>query len=169
MRLDISNLLISLIIVALLVVPVSLLGSPPLIFQWFENIANPDPNNISWRINNFSLHELGPFWLSIVILIIAAIYLRIFFKRYKKDWKKQHTIATLFLAAMFLSPYASQQSFSSPMAFVPSWKSNFIQYFSLTLIMLSLPFFMPVPIKILILGSCGLFFYRPNDLEVGIK
>jgi hypothetical protein len=145
--------------------PISLIGSPPLAIQWLENIANPDPNNVSWWINNISLHEFVPYWGSILILLICAGILWGIFRWRQKRWTRDHTYASLFLGSMFLSPYASQQSFSSPMAFVPSWFLTLAQIIFLIPLMFGFEYLFVPAQKALFVAMVSLIVFQPTRFE----
>jgi hypothetical protein len=128
-REDWRELLVSLGIAVLIVVPISLVGKPPLFLQWLDNIQNPSQVNQNfWAINNVSLSDhLGP--IPAVVIVSAALVGLAAFMRYRgKNWTRDHTYATLFLVPMLLGPYASNQSMIVPLALVPSWPAVIIQY-----------------------------------------
>lgn len=123
-----KQLLLPLGITALVTVPISLVGSPPLLFQWLDNILNPsEQNRYFWSINNFSLTYYLPAGSAVLLLLLIALLFVLLVRYRKLTWTKNHTMASLLLVSMFLSPYASQQSLSSPLAFLPSWGANLIQ------------------------------------------
>jgi hypothetical protein len=64
---------------------------------------------------------------------------------------------------MFLSPYASQQSFSSALAFIPSWVSFFTQSFVLFVSFKVLNYWENIPLLILLIGLVSLYFYQPTE------
>jgi hypothetical protein len=165
-REDWQGLIKPLVIVALLVIPISLIGSPPLFLQWLNNLINTTPQNeYYWSVNNISLSShLSPISAGVVLIISFILLLGIM--RWKgKHWSKGHTLASLLLVSMFLSPYTSQQSFSSALAFIPSWGSFFTQ--SLVLIM-SFRFFDYwdlIPLLILTIGLASLYFHQPRSTK----
>lgn len=123
------GLIAPLLLVALVVVPTSLIGSPPLLLQWLDNIRNPSPvNQEFWAINNVSLSDhLGP--LPAVVIVgatLTGLYALMRFR--ERPWTRNHTLSALFLVSMLLSPYASNQGVIVPLAFVPSWPAVLIQY-----------------------------------------
>jgi hypothetical protein len=163
-RKRIYSLLKYLIVVGIFTLPISLIGKPPLIVQWMDNVIHPSTQNqIFWRINNFSLHELVPYWASAIILMITFGLLLFVFKLQNRSWTEEHTIATLFLGSMFFSPYSSQQSFSSPMAFIPSWWESFFQLLLVTVGFLFIPQFKYTGIILFVLAVIGLYFYQPSQ------
>lgn len=125
----ISNLLKASATGALLTVPISFFGSPPLLFRWIENITSPSTLNTDfWEANNISVTAiLGIYWSS---LIIAVTFLCLYFlmRQFDKKWTHNHMIAALLLASMLLSPYTGTQSVIAALAFVPSWIATISQY-----------------------------------------
>ena len=119
-------------IAALFIVPISLFGSPPLILQWLDNIIHPSAQNqFWWSINNISLTAKYGFIIALGILVLAVLILLLLFKAGIIPWKIEYTTGLLLLFSMFLSPYTSQQSFSSGLAFIPSWPGFILQYLSI--------------------------------------
>jgi hypothetical protein len=120
---------------ALIIVPISLYGSPLLFFQWLNNIViHPSSQNqFYWSINNISLTAKFGFLIALGIIFLAILTYYLLLKSKIITWKKDHTTGTLLLFSMYLSPYTSQQSFSSGLAFIPSWVGFFIQYLSIGL------------------------------------
>lgn len=116
-------------IVALIVVPISLLGSPILLVQWLDNLRHPSVDNQEfWTINNVSLtDQIGPI-LALLALGASLVVLRALMGWRAKPWTLQHTYAALFVASMLITPYTSNQSVIIPIAFVPSWISTILQY-----------------------------------------
>ena len=153
-----------LLIGALLVIPISIIGSPPLIMQWINNLVNPAPQFAEyWSINNISLSRyLSPLTAAMVVLVSFS-FLFGFMKWKMKRWSKEHTLASLLLASMFLSPYTSQQSFSSALAFIPSWASFFTQSIVLILSFRFLNYWDLIPLLILLIGLASLYFYQPAN------
>ncbi len=123
------KILAELAIVSILVIPISYIGSPPLIVQWLNNLTNPSSQNqFYWSINNISLTAKLGFWIAFGILSIAAL-IAILLRRAKViSWGKDQTISSLLLFSMYLLPYTSQQSLSSGLAFIPSWPGFLIQW-----------------------------------------
>jgi hypothetical protein len=165
-REDWKGLIKPLLIVTLVVFPISIIGSPPLFVQWINNLVHATPQNeYWWSVNNISLSSyLSP--LTAVMVLIISFSLLLGFMRWKgRHWSNGHTLASLLLASMFLSPYTSQQSFSSALAFIPSWGSFFIQ--SLVLIV-SFGFFDYwdfIPLLILTIGLASLYFHQPRSTK----
>jgi hypothetical protein len=161
---DWRGLVKPLMIVALLIIPISMIGSPPLILQWANNLINPDPQNaFYWSINNMSLSNyFSPITATMVLLIsFSALYGVMKWNR--KRWCKGHTVASLLLISMFLSPYASQQSFSSALAFIPSWASFFTQSIVLIASIKIIDYWAFIPLMVLLIGISSLYYYQPAE------
>ena len=123
-----------LVITAMVIIPVSLVGSPPLFLQWIDNIRNPSTDNIYfWSMNNFSLTTKLTIFGSIGLLSIIGLLFFILSKKGIIRWGENLTIASLLYASMAVSPYTSQQSLSSALAFVPTWISVLLQLIHLFL------------------------------------
>lgn len=131
-----KSLLLPLSVVAMITVPVSLIGSPPLIMQWIHNITHPSQQNqIYWTENNISLSNHLSVPISIMILgLITMIVVLIFYSR-KQSWQKTQITAGLLMISMLLSPYTSRQSVTAGLVFVPSTTSLLLQYGLLPLMM----------------------------------
>lgn len=137
-----KGLLIPLTIAAFVVIPVSLIGSPPLIFQWANNLIHPSiANQRHWSINNLSLTANLGLWAALGICF--AIFLMIGLLKRKKIivWRENQTIAALLFSSMFLMPYTSMQSFIAGLAFTPSWLSFFFQWLVFLLGILTFSFY----------------------------
>jgi hypothetical protein len=117
------------LIAALIMLPISLLGSPPLLLQWLDNIQHPsEQNQLFWTINNLSLNnQFGFIPAALIIgLSYAALYGLMTWRG--KSWTKHHSWASLLFASMFLSPYTSLQSTIAAFAFAPSWPASLLQF-----------------------------------------
>ncbi|MEP7293401.1 MAG: hypothetical protein ABI835_16575, partial [Chloroflexota bacterium] len=71
------QLLIILTVVVAIILPVSLIGSPPLLVQWVANLTNPVAANLDhWVYNNLSLtYRYGlPIALIVVMSTFGALY-----------------------------------------------------------------------------------------------
>jgi hypothetical protein len=122
-------LLFTLAPLLLITLPISLLGSPPLLVQWLDNILNPVNVNLDhWVYNNLSLtYRYGlPFALSVVVLAIGGMHWLM--RRRGYHWTQDHIYAALFLASMLLAPYASNQSAIVPLILLPSWMVTGLQF-----------------------------------------
>lgn len=118
----------SLLGLIILTVPISLLSNPPLILQWMNNIINPSPENkFYWSINNISV--ISKEYTLEVILVIFFVILSLLGLVRKRVilWSRNHWISSLLFLSMIFSPYTSQQSFSSALAFIPSGLSFLYQ------------------------------------------
>lgn len=163
-REDWRGLVKPLVIVALVVIPISLLGSPPLFLQWINNLVNATPQNeYWWSVNNISLSSFLSPMAAIAILFTSFTTLFGFMKWKRRRWSKGHTIASLLLVSMFLSPYTSQQSFSSALAFIPSWASFFTQSVVLIVSFLFFDYWDLIPPLVLLIGVSSLYFYQPAE------
>ena len=152
-----------LLIVALLVIPISIIGSPPLILQWMNNLLHPSPQNeFYWSINNLSLSRYLSPLNALLVVTVSFSTLFGFMKWGRRQWSSGHTLASLLLVSMFLSPYASQQSFSSALAFIPSWASFFTQSLVLFVSFKVLNYWENIPLLILLIGLVSLYFYQPT-------
>lgn len=162
-REDWKGLIKSLLIVALLVIPISLIGSPPLFIQWLNNLVNATPENAYyWSVNNISLSSYLSPLSALVVLIVSFILLSGMMRWKGRHWSKGHTLASLLLVSMFLSPYTSQQSFSSALAFIPSWGSLFIQSVILMISFKFLRYWDFIPLLMLTIGIASIYFYQPR-------
>jgi hypothetical protein len=113
----------------LIIIPVSLVGSPPLIVQWFGNISHPSSQNqYYWSINNISLTARFGYWISLAVLAGSIILFYILYRLNWIEWKKTQIYSALLLLSMYSLPYTSQQSFSSGLAFIPSWPGFLFQW-----------------------------------------
>jgi len=123
-------LILPLMAVALVAIPISLLGTPPLIVQWLDNtFVNPSNENLEfWNINNVSLADHLGFLPGVIIVIIAIGGLYGFMRLRGHQWTQNHTVSSIFLVSMLLSPYASNQGVIVPLALVPSWPAVALQY-----------------------------------------
>jgi hypothetical protein len=108
--------------------PVSLLSTPPLIIQWLENVLSPSSQNqFYWTRNNISFTSKA--YALYGMLIVASLVLLIFglVKKNVIGWSTNHWISSLLYFSMIVSPYTSQQSFSSALAYIPSFFSFIYQ------------------------------------------
>jgi hypothetical protein len=161
-RLD--EMIIPFCILALVIVPISLVGSPPLFFQWIHNLQNPsNQNKIWWKVNNLSLtSSLGLFWgLAVILLAILIVFTLVRMGRIK--WSKDHLYASLLFLSFFLSPYSSQQSVSSAFAFVPSWQLLVIQYAGILLGRRYFHYYDNIPIYVLFFAFSAMYYFKPNE------
>lgn len=128
-RHNLSHLAKSIAVGAILTLPISLLGSPPLLLQWLNNIATPSTlNQDFWEANNISMTNQLGLPLSIVVLSVTFGGLYMIMRRIGKTWTHYHMIATLLLSSMLLSPYTSTQSIIAALAFIPSWIATALHY-----------------------------------------
>mgnify|MGYP000409795726 FL=1 len=128
-RHHLPNLAKTIAVGGILTLPISLLGSPPLLLQWVNNILTPSTlNQDFWDANNISMTEQLGIPLSIVILLVTFVILYLIMRYFNKQWTSNHMTATLLLSSMLLSPYTSTQSIIASLAFVPSWIATFLHY-----------------------------------------
>lgn len=158
-------LIIPLVFVGLVTIPISLVGQPPLIVQWLDNLRHPsEDNQLFWDMNNVSMTEgLGvTLGVAVVMCSLGAFY---WLKRRSGNWTRNHTHAALLLASMLLSPYTSNQSVIVPLALVPSGASVALQYVII---------FIGSALGIyrdfdswwtLLMGLCALWLNRSSDLQ----
>ncbi len=155
-------------IVGLILVPISMIGSPPLFVQWLNNIIQPSvQNQFYWSVNNVSLSARYSIWIAIGVLVLLWSVFFMIKNRGMIFWKQDQTISALLLSSMFLLPYTSQQSMSSGLAFIPSWPGFLSQ-----LVILAITFFVPsfydnIPFWTLLLAFVSLLsfsiFLRNKD------
>ena len=123
---------------AILIVPISLVGNPPLLVQWLSNLTQPSAQNrFYWTINNLSLTaRLG--WasgLGLVLLAVALFWL--LWRRGRIAWGRDQTLPALFLASMFAMPYTSMQSLAGALAFIPAWGGIWPQWLGIGVLLLN--------------------------------
>jgi len=164
-RKEFRNLVLPLVLAALVIIPISLVGSPPLFMQWLNNtVFNPSETNLSyWSINNISLTTL--FGLPAGIIISAFAFGGIFILRrlYHKRWTQNHTLTSIFLLSMVLGPYASNQGMIVPLALVTSWPALILLYIlSVSLSALGV-FIKYSALWAVFFGVLFLWFYNPVD------
>lgn len=158
-----------LLIVAALVIPTSLIGSPPLILQWLYNLSHPSPNNeYFWSINNISLSNYFSPITALIMLVVSFILLKSIMEWRGKPWRREHAIAGFLLLPMFLLPYASQQSFSSPLAFIPSWKSYLFQVFILFISFTFFEYWDYIPLLIFSIALVSMYFFDSDESTINI-
>jgi hypothetical protein len=147
-------------VAALVIIPVSLIGSPPLLFQWLKNIIYPSPQNtIYWSNNNISLTATYGLWISFGILAVTIFVLFLLIKTKIIAWKRDQTISSLLLLSMYLLPYASQVSFSSGLAFIPSLPGYLLQWLRVILGYTVFGFIDNIPLWTYSIAFLSLIFY----------
>jgi hypothetical protein len=162
-----QKLTVPFLIVAINVIPISLLGSPPLIIQWLDNINNPSPSNTYyWSNNNISLTRYFSIYQAAIVLSVLAILLLLLMRWRETDWSKEHTLSSLLQVSMFLSPYTSQQSYSSALAFVPSLGSFLVQNIVLLVTFIFSIYLENIPVWVLLNGIAALFLYRSGSRKL---
>ena len=151
-------------IVVLVTVPISLVGSPPLFYQWISNLLNPNTQNeFWWSVNNLSLtSSLGllPGLMALllaILIVISGIWIGWI------QWSRDHLFASLLFLSFFLLPYASQQSVSSAFAFVPSGPSLAIQWIGVLVGLRFLDYNNHVPLFILFFCVASMFLFRARE------
>ena len=128
-RSDLKKEAVQLAILGLIILPISFMGSPPLIIQWLSNISFPSvQNRLFWAANNISLTARYNFYFAFGILFLAGILLYLFVKLKLIFWKHDQTLFLLLLCSMQLLPYSSQQSFSGGLILIPSWPGLIYQW-----------------------------------------
>lgn len=161
-RHQLKTLILPFLMLLLVVLPISLMGKPPLFYQWLDNIVfNPSEQNLLfWQINNVSLTSRFGFWPGILIFGLSMGGLVALMRFKQKPWTQNHTYASIFLISVLFSPYASNQSMIVPLAFLPSWPALLIQYvFSFTLSFLGV-YQQYSGLWALLFGIFALWFYQ---------
>ena len=157
------DLIVPGILLALICIPISLAGSPPLIEQWLYWVRNPPPI-IEWRWagNNVSMTVRTGIVVAVVVIAASMAALYLLMRRRGKRWTTNHSYSALSVAAMLISPYASHQGVLVPMCFVPSWKAIALQYVvSLSAYVLNIyQYFFPW--WLLLFGLTALWFFDPR-------
>lgn len=147
-------------IAALVVIPISLVGSPPLLFQWLKNIIYPSPQNtIYWSNNNISLTATYGLWITWGILSVTIFVLFLLIKARMVTWKRDQTISSLLLLSMYLLPYTSQVSFSSGLAFISSLPVYILQWLRVILGYTVFGFIDNIPLWTYSIAFLSLIFY----------
>jgi hypothetical protein len=158
------SLIVPLMAAVLTVIPISLLGEPPLILQWLDNaVVNPsDENLLFWSINNVSLTDHLGLIIGGVLVAAAIGGVYALFKLCARPWTQNHKYSSMFLLSMLLGPYASNQGMIVPLALVPSWWSIALQY-TVLLILSYLDVFRENSAWVaLLLGVSALWLYAPS-------
>ena len=109
--------------------PISMIGSPPLLAQWFTNVTHPVAANLDhWVYNNLSLsYRYGlAFALVVVVLGIGGLFL--WMRARHKRWSSDDVTSLALTASMLLEPYAANQGAIVPIALHPSWRMTLLQY-----------------------------------------
>lgn len=164
-RQDLRKMLVPFLIALLAIVPVSLLGKPPLVLQWLDNLFyHPSSQNLTyWQINNVSLTALLGIWQGVCVFVVGLGGVIALMRSKHKPWERNHTYASIFLLSILLGPYASNQSVIVPLAFLPSWPALLIQY-ALTFTLSYLGIYQKYnALWALLLGLAALWFYKPNQ------
>ncbi len=120
------QLLMVLAVAVAITLPISLIGSPPLLAQWFANITQPNGENLDvWTSNNLSLStRYGvAFAVPLVIVTFGGLYWWL-----RRRWEADYSISLSLTASMLLAPYASNQSAIVPIGLHPSWRITGLQY-----------------------------------------
>lgn len=161
-----QQILASFLVAGLIILPISFVGSPPLLFQWLENISNPSEANLAyWSANNISLTADVGFLLAIPILLLAFGGLYLLMRRFAKEWTHNHSYTLLILLSLLLSPYSSNQSLIAAMAFAPSMIATILHYlmtFGGEALELYLPY---VPFWVIAFGLVALWF-MPSSRDI---
>ncbi|HFD38648.1 MAG TPA: hypothetical protein ENJ31_02175 [Anaerolineae bacterium] len=149
-------------IVALVTLPISLIGSPPLIWQWMQNLLNPSSANAYyWSVNNLSLTSKFGVLPGALIFFLAASVVGIGVWRGWIRWSRDHVYAALLFSSFFLLPYASQQSSSSAFTLIPSWPSFLMQWVGI-LLGFQLDYWDYIPLYVLFFATVSMFLYIPR-------
>lgn len=161
------QLIFAFLLTLLIILPVSLLGSPPLVLQWLENVFTPSAaNQHHFVTNNISLvNRVG--WVWGIVIVSGVFYgTHRLMKRRRRRWTQNHMYAALLLASMLLSPYTSSQSVIAALVFVPSWGATLIQYGLLGVVIgLQLTEYRFLsPLWIVLFGIISLWLYKPDPV-----
>ncbi len=109
--------------------PISLIGSPPLLAQWITNLLHPVGVNLDhWVYNNLSLSYRYGILLALVVALLAFGGLTLWMRARHKRWSSDDVTSVALTASMLLAPYASNQSAIVPIALHPSWRVTLLQY-----------------------------------------
>ena len=148
-----------------LIGPVSLLGSPPLIVQWANQLAGQRGDQVRALDNNVSLTDtVGPLLaLVIVMAALGGLYLLMrHMRRAGRRWTESHTLSALYLAAVMISPYASNQSVIAAFALLPS-AAGLLSLYVLSFGVSLLGLYRPVwdAVWTLLFGLIALWLFQP--------
>jgi hypothetical protein len=139
------------------------LGSPQLIVQWLDNIRNPSAQNtFYWSINNVSLTSEYSVPGALLILASVSLILALLVRLRIVHWTRDHTLSSLLFASMFVSPYASLQSVSAALAFVPSWSADFIYFAGLVIGVSYLGLLQRIPVFVLFFAFMSIALFNPR-------
>ena len=129
MRRQPRNLLIALIVMVALTLPISLIGSPPLLAQWIADLVHPGGENLDlWNLNNLSLSYRYGLLIAVPVVTLVFSGLFLWVRRRGKPWKHDYSYSVLLTISMLLAPYASNQSAIVPISLRPSWRVTVLQY-----------------------------------------
>ncbi len=123
------QILLILAVAVAVTLPVSMIGSPPLLAQWFQNLTHPVAANLDhWVYNNLSLSvRYGwAFGLAVVALTFGGLLFYLHMRR--KRLPPDAPISLSLSATMLLAPYAANQGAIVPLALHPSWRVTLLQY-----------------------------------------
>lgn len=164
-----KQLLMPVAFVTLLVISTSVIGHPPLLIQWIDNLQHPSTDNQAfWQSNNISITKSLGLLPAVAVLSSAGVGLLVLMRSQDKSWTKNHTYASLLLAAMLLSPYTSNQSVIAALSFVPSVPGVIIQYVIVFAGAALGLYLQHGGWWALFLGMCMLWLYRlPKDVSGG--
>lgn len=162
------ELSIASLIAAIIMIPISFAGSPPLLTQWIDNITHPSPQNtFFWESNNISLTAQFSLMPSALMVLTAAFLIVLWVKHKKLPWSRPQSLSSFLFASILLSPYASQQSVSAAYSFTPSIWCVLFQYAAFASIALSRTCFPNLPnflnhisLRVFILALITLITYQ---------
>ncbi|MAU11639.1 MAG: hypothetical protein CL607_17575 [Anaerolineaceae bacterium] len=164
-----KTLLRAIAVCAVIILPAALIGSPPLLLQWLDNILHPSLQNQKfWGMNNVSMS--GQFGMLValpaVALVMGGFYLLM--RRLNKPWKRDQSYALLLSSSMLISPYTSTQSVIAALAFVPSWSITFVHYI-LTILTGVLQTFIPITSFWIILYILSALWMSSSRSDLGVS
>ncbi len=117
------QLLMALAVAVAITLPISLIGTPPLLVQWFDNLTHPVAANLDhWVYNNLSLSYRYGFAFGLAVVALAFGGLLLWMRARRKRWTADASTSVALTASMLLAPYASNQSAIVPIALHPSWR-----------------------------------------------
>lgn len=155
-----KKILVELAIVGVVTIPISLIGSPPLLIQWLTNIVHPSlQNQYYWTVNNISLTSRYGLLFSLGFIIFVSVTVFFLVKAKFISWKRDQIISSLLLVSMYLLPYTSQQSFSSGLAFIPSWPGFFVQWIGIEIGHMTVGYHDNIPLWSLLIALLSLLLF----------
>lgn len=120
-RKNIRSIIFPALLSGLVILPFSIVGSPPLLIQWMNNIIHPSPQNqYFWSFNNISITSSQSIIVALSLFLALGILLLLIIHSIKPESRKDVIFSYIIMAALMISPYASMQSVISSTAFLPA-------------------------------------------------